>query len=111
MNEFDCDICAETKDIACKFTCAFCKFESCIDCFSTFVLEGEKVASCMSCKKEYNYYFLEKLFNSVHTDFMKKYKDFLKELYYNREVALEGVNLDKEEFQRRLKMNKENKVY
>lgn len=104
----DCNICAETKNN--NFKCVFCNFETCFDCFSTFVLEGNKEASCMNCKKQYSYYYLKKNFSSTEGEkFMEKYKEFLIKLFYEREIALEGVNIDKEEFQLRRKQNSEKK--
>lgn len=102
----ECSICIEKKDE--NFKCVFCNFSSCMDCFSTYVCDSDRTqeANCMNCKKDFNYYFIEKITTPL---FMKKYKDFLRNLFYEREKSLEGVNIDREAFQLKRKQIKEEK--
>lgn len=58
----DCNICCEkfNKTTRKEIKCNYCEFSSCLGCFKRYILDLQKNACCMSCKRELPLDFISK---------------------------------------------------
>lgn len=76
-----CNVCIEklNRSKHKRIVCLKCNFESCKECYQTFILNSEHFASCMNCKIEWDHSFLQQNFTKkfLNNDYKKHQQNIL----------------------------------
>lgn len=82
-----CNVCIEpfNRSDRVNIICPKCEFNACKLCYTTFLVDQERMACCMNCKNEWDYDLLTKIFPKT---FLKRYKETYKEIFFRKESAL-----------------------
>lgn len=83
---FDCSICASSYTERNKVTCSACSFDTCRNCFQTWVTSTEKDPECMNCKVPVGWEFLND--NTTKTFMNNVYKTHRRNVLLDREKTL-----------------------
>ena len=84
----DCTVCCErlNKSTHREIVCVFCEFVACRTCFQKYLSESNSDAHCMSCKKTFNFEFINS--NCTNVFITKHFKTHRENILFDREKAL-----------------------